>query len=458
MFTSNLGRVGAVALCLLAVKVAAGCSDTGTPQANGGGGTAGQSPGAAGSGANTAGASTTAGNSAAAGTPSGGTVGAGGAAAGAGGAAAGAGGAAAGAGGAGGAAAGSGGAGGVGGNATATFTPCNTAPADTVPALKRGPAITGFQGMQTAGLITAVPGEVGTLYVIGHRNGAVYTVQDGKVAATPLVNVDVANGGNNEQGLLSMAFHPSFATNHLFYLFYTAAGNGAMTIDEFERLTPTTSMKKRNIYSHERAGGGMFHNGGSLSFNPKDAMPYLYFSVGNNESNNAGDPNGFAGRVLRFDLESKASTTFAYGLRNPYRMTIDRLTGDMYIADVANGPGGTVIFNANGKTGTDYGYRNNNGDPDVNEGILRDNNGGAIIGGYVYRGNKIPGLCGRYFYGNYQGGTVKSLVVKDGKKVGDTASHGSLSVPGDITSFGEDGEGELYMASMNNTIYKIIAQ
>ena len=457
MFTSKLGRVGAVALCLLAVKVAAGCSDTGTPQANGVGGAAGQSPGTAGGGVSSAGVATSGGSNATAGVTSGGGATAGSAAGGAGGAAAGSGGAAGNA--AGGAAAGAGGAaGGAGGNPAMTFAPCNTAPSDTVPALKRGPAITGFQGMQTAGLITAVPGEVGTLYVIGHRNGAVYTVQDGKVAAMPLVNVDVANGGNNEQGLLSMAFHPSFATNHLFYLFYTAAGNGAMTIDEFERLTPTTSMKKRNIYSHERAGGGMFHNGGSLSFNPKDAMPYLYFSVGNNESNNAGDPNGFAGRVLRFDLESKASTTFAYGLRNPYRMTVDRLTGDMYIADVANGPGGTVIFNANGKTGTDYGYRNNNGDPDVNNGILRDNAGAAIIGGYVYRGNKIPGLCGRYFYGNYQGGTVKSIVVKDGKKAGDTASHAMLSVPGDITSFGEDGEGELYMASMNNTIYKIVAQ
>ena len=78
--------------------------------------------------------------------------------------------------------------------------------------------------MQTAGQIVGVPGEPGTLYVIGHRDGNVFTVQNGQVAATPLIKVDVANGGNNEQGLLSMALHPSFATNHLFYLFYTAAG------------------------------------------------------------------------------------------------------------------------------------------------------------------------------------------------------------------------------------------
>lgn len=328
-------------------------------------------------------------------------------------------------------------------------------PAATVPMLKRGPAITGFQGMQTAGLMVGVPGEAGILYVIGHRNGAVYTVKDAKIEATPLVSVNVANGGNNEQGLLSMALHPSFATNHLFYLFYTAANGGAMTVDEFERTTQTAATFKRNIYSQPRAGGGAFHNGGSLAFNPKDAQPFLYFSVGNNESNDAGNPTGVAGRVLKLDLTAKTASTFAYGLRNPYRMSIDRLTGDMYIADVANGPGGTIILNENGKTGTDFGYRNNNGAPDVNEGILRDSAGAAIIGGFVYRGNKIPGLCGRYFYGNHDGGAVKSIVVQGGKKVGDTVTHSTLSVPGNITSFGEDGEGELYMASMNNTIYKI---
>jgi hypothetical protein len=162
--------------------------------------------------------------------------------------------------------------------------------------------------------------------------------------------------------------------------------------------------------------------------------------------------------VLKIEPVSKTVSQFAYGLRNPYRMSVDRLTGDMYIADVANGPGGTIIFHAAGKAITDYGYRSNNGQPDVNNGVLRDNGGAAIIGGYVYRGNKIPGLCGRYFYGQYQGGTVKSFIVKNGQRMGDAVTHNMLSVPGDLTSFGEDGEGELYVASMNNSIYKIIAE
>jgi glucose/arabinose dehydrogenase len=331
-------------------------------------------------------------------------------------------------------------------------------PAASPPALKKGPAINGFGDMLTAGQMVGVPGEADLLYVIGHRDGNVFVVQAGQVLEEPLVHVNVANGGNSEQGLLSMALHPNFATNHLFYLFYTAAGGGAMTIDEFERLTPTTAMLKQNIYSKPRDGGGAFHNGGSISFNPKDATPSLYFSVGNNEGNNAGNPEGVAGRILKIDVTAKTYATFAYGFRNPYRMSIDRLTGDMYIGDAANGSGGTIILHTFGKPVTDYGYRNNNGSPDVNDGILRDGAGGAIIGGIVYRGNKIPGLCGRYFYGNYQGGNVKSIVVQNGAKVGDTVTHAGLQVPGDITSFGEDGEGELYMASMNNNIYKIIPE
>lgn len=351
-----------------------------------------------------------------------------------------------------------GGAGAGGSGSLSSFVPCSTAPAATPPALKRGPAINGFPGMQTAGQIVGVPGEPGLLYVIGHRDGNVFTVQNGEVVGTPLVKVAVADGGNNEQGLLSMALHPGFADNRLFYLFYNAESED-MTIDEFERTSPTAAVFKRNVYSEPRDGACCFHNGGSITFNPKDASNSLFFSVGNMQGNNAGDPEGTAGRVLRIDPATGMYSTYVYGLRNPYRMTIDRLTGDMFIADVANGPGGTIIFNANGVSGTDFGYRNNNGSPDVNDGILRDNAGAAIIGGYVYRGNKIPGLCGRYFYGNHDGGTVKSVVVAGGVKVGDTVSHGSLAVPGNITSFGEDGEGELYMASLNNNaIYKIEAE
>jgi hypothetical protein len=455
MSASKLGRAWVLPFGLVGVAVAVNCSDTGGPS----------SSNTAGSGQTTAGKPSTSGSSSVGGgaSGSGGTPSSGGATAGSSNAGspatAGTGGVSGGSGGSGGEAAGAGGGGGSGGSdPTAAFKPCSTEPAAQVPALKRGPAINGFDGMQTAGQIVGVPGVGNLLYVIGHRNGDVYTVKDGMVQDQPLVHVDVASAGNNEQGLLSMALHPNFANNHLFYLFYTAPNGGAMTIDEFDRTSETAATFKRNIYSRARTGGGQFHNGGSITFNPKDATPFIYFSVGNNSSDEAGDPNAFSGRVLKINAETKDVAQFAYGLRNPYRMSIDRLTGDMYIGDVANGPGGTVIFQEYGKQGvTDFGYRDNNGSPDVNDGLQREGGGAAMIGGFVYRGNKIPGLCGRYIYGLYDGGAVKSIVVKDGQKVGSSVTHDTLTVPGDLTSFGEDGEGELYMASFNNAIYKIVA-
>jgi hypothetical protein len=256
-----------------------------------------------------------------------------------------------------------------------------------------------------------------------------------------------------------MALHPSFANNQLFYLFYTASGGGAMTVDEFKRLTPTTSQKVRNIYSRARTGSGGFHNGGSIYFNPKDTRPILYHSVGNNSSDEAGNPTGFSGRILRHDLTNAtpATSTYAYGLRNPYRMSIDRLTGDMWIGEVANGQGGAVFFNASGDDGTDFGYRDNN-DMEIDPGISgRDSSSGALIGGVVYRGNKIPGLCGRYFFGMWRSGAVRSLIQQNGQRVGSVLSHSTLNVAS-LSSFGEDSEGEIIMSSQSGQVYRIEAQ
>jgi hypothetical protein len=314
-----------------------------------------------------------------------------------------------------------------------------------------------------AGQIVGVPGEPDVLYVIGHRNGNVYAVINGTVQQTPLIHVNIATAGNNEQGLLSMALHPNFAQNQLFYLYYTAQADGAMTIDEFKRTSKTAAMPTQNIYSKARAdgdctSGNCFHNGGSLMFNPKDASPFLYLSVGNNTvKGQSSSATGYAGRVLKFDLGTKMSTTYAYGLRNPYRASIDRLTGDLWIGDVADAAGGAVFFLANGSpAGKNFGYSANN---EIGGGIS-DFQGGdaAVIGGYVYRGNAIPGLCGRYIFGKHDPGLVKSMIQMNGARVGNVANHTTLTVPNKLSSFGEDGEGELYMASMgDNVIYKIIA-
>ena len=349
-----------------------------------------------------------------------------------------------------------GGVGGVSDNA-----PCNTPPDMTPPALKKGAMVTGFMGQ--AGQVIGAPDDKSYMYVIGHANGNVYVVKDLKVAGT-LLHVDVAGNGNGpEQGLLGIAMHPQFKTNHLMYILYTAAGGGQITVDEFERMTPTMAMFKQNIHKH--AGSNMYHNGGSIYFSPKDDKPLLYHSVGNAQSGaQSASATALNGKVLRYDVSTKMGVpamgatgfTFAYGLRNPYRMSVDRLTGDVWIGEVSDGPGGAVFFMSHDSMVQNFGY---GGGGEIKGGISGFQGGNAaLIGGVVYRGNAIKGLCGRYFFGMHSNGAVKSIVQMGGTRMGAVTDHGTLSVPGQLSSFGEDTEGEIWMSSRTgNAIYKIEA-
>jgi hypothetical protein len=332
---------------------------------------------------------------------------------------------------------------------------CTGEPAATPPALKKTPVVR-IPGDDQAGQVIGVPGEKG-IYILGHRTGKVFYAVDGKLDPTPMATVAIKNNkGQDEQGMLGIALHPKFAENHLFYLFYTAP-NGNIRIDELERTGVTSSKPTKTIWDRARIGGGAFHNGGQIFFNPKDGdKPLLYHAVGNTASVGAsGAPMGPVGRVLVHDVSAamSAGTTLSYGLRNPYRMTIDRGTGDMYIGEIDDAPGGAIYFSSMASPVKDYGYRGGG----VKAGITGKEGDKAVIGGVVYRGMKIPGICGRYFYASWPGGRIKSIYVKDGKLQGGAAAHTEASV-GSIASFGEDGEGEMYVATQGAEVYKIEAQ
>ena len=192
-------------------------------------------------------------------------------------------------------------------------------------------------------------------------------------------------------------------------------------------------------------------------FNPKDPSPFLYLLVGNNTlKGQLSSPTGVAGRILRFDLGTKMSTTYAYGLRNPYRASTDRLTGDMWIGDVADGAGGAVFYLANGSpAGKNFGYSSAGEiDGGISDFQVATRPSSAVSS---IRGNAIPGLCGRYIFGKHDPGLVKSLIQMNGTRVGNVTTTPRRQWNKRV-SFGEDGEGELYMASMgDNVIYKIIA-
>jgi hypothetical protein len=351
--------------------------------------------------------------------------------------------------------AGAAGAGGSGGT-PAGLSACMTDPAATPPALKKTPVVR-LPGDDQAGEVIAVPGEPG-FYVLGHRTGKVFYVVNNKLDPTPMATVAIkSNPGQDEQGLLSMAIHPNFAQNHLFYLLYTAP-NANIHIEELERTSVTSSKPTgKDIWDKPRTQSGEWHNGGQLAFNPKDGGKLLlYHSVGNTQTvAESGKPEGTVGRVLIHDLAGTPGngTTLGYGLRNPYRMHIDRGTGDMYIGETDDPAGGAVYYSPFANPTKDYGYRGNN----IKNGITGKEGDKAMIGGIVYRGNKIAGLCGRYFFSTWPGGAIRSLVVKDGKLSGTAMTHNGLGIGG-LDSFGEDGEGEMYISTQGGEVYRIEAQ
>jgi glucose/arabinose dehydrogenase len=220
----------------------------------------------------------------------------------------------------------------------------------------------------------------------------------------------------------------------------------------------------KNFYSHAHSND--FHNGGVIAFGP-DRL--LYLSMGDNHTDGAAakTTTGFYGRILRFDPANGTAKpapgftdfTWDYGLRNPYRISFDRKTGDLYIGDVGESTREEIDFEPAGQGGKNWGWTGGTSDgtgssPDTQPiAILNRTEGRAIIGGYVYRGNKIPGLCGRYFFGDNQTGNVYSLVVSNGTASAKTA-HPELKLAG-LSSFGEDADGELYMSSNNGQVYRI---
>jgi glucose/arabinose dehydrogenase len=208
----------------------------------------------------------------------------------------------------------------------------------------------------------------------------------------------------------------------------------------------------RNVY--QASSVNKFHNGGSLAFNPFDHQ--LYLSVGDDQSSGgwmeAQKPDGTWGRILQIDTTAKIGTTAHYGLRNPYRFSFDAQNGDLYIGDV--GESGTnsenVFYSKVGSPKTNFGWVGTNVRPPA---LDQTDAGTPIIGGIVYRGTKMPGLCGYYVYGRYNGGPIKTLKVVNGQATQVAASAIQTTT---LSSLGADAAGELYFSEYTDgAIYRI---
>ena len=327
------------------------------------------------------------------------------------------------------------------------------------------------------------PGDTSRLFVV-EQGGRIKIIKNGALLATPFLNIDPLTNGGGERGLLGMAFHPNYASNGKFYVSYTNTA-GASVIREYG-VSSDPDVADAATFSTifgPLAQPFSNHNGGCIQFGA-DGMLYAGFGDGgsaNDPGNRAQNKTNLLGKILRFDVDipfphipasnpfvgdaTTADEIWAIGVRNPWRFSFDRVTGDMWVGDVGQGAREEVNFELAGNGGLNYGWRCMEGFnctglsgctcngagitlpvDDYSHGL-----GCSITGGYRYRGSSMPNFAGRYFYGDYCSGRVWSFDF-NGSAISNKVEHtADLAIPGaeSITSFGEDANGEIYIVDAN---------
>ena len=306
--------------------------------------------------------------------------------------------------------------------------------------------------------------------------------QNGSVNSTPFLDIeDRVSTNANERGLLGLAFHPNYPENPFFFVNYTN-NSGATTISKFSVSANQDIANDSETILLEINQPYANHNGGCINFGPDGN---LYIGMGDGGS--GGDPQNYSqntesllGKMLRINVNSGAYSIpennpygdeiWSIGLRNPWKFSFDSLNGDLWIADVGQNEFEEINMVQNNPANINYGWRCYEGNEPYNlsgcpeEGLTfpvstysHYSSGDfkcSITGGYVYRGNQISGLNGVYFFADYCSGEI-GLLSKNENDEWDM----SLAFPninGSWVSFGEDINGELYIASINGGIYKII--
>lgn len=335
--------------------------------------------------------------------------------------------------------------------------------------------------------LTAPRGDANRLFVL--EQGGTIRVLDratGSVLSTFLTVTGITSGG--ERGLLGLAFDPNYNTNGRFYLYFTDT-NGAITIARLlvsstdPNLAAPASQVTLVSIPHPTFDN---HNGGMLEFGPDGC---LYAAVG--DGGGSGDPNNNAqtlgsrlGKLLRIDSNTGTACTsgtvnpfilsggnqliWSYGLRNPWRFSFDG--NDLYIGDVGQDAREEINVSAgpNAGRGLNYGWRLMEGSvcfnpaTNCNNGNLtlpiveytHDNRACSVTGGYVYRGQAAPAIQGTYFYADFCAGFVRSFRFNNGSALEQT-EWPLLAAPS-ITSFGQDGSGELYILTKGGTVSRIV--
>jgi glucose/arabinose dehydrogenase len=330
--------------------------------------------------------------------------------------------------------------------------------------------------------VTAPPRDKRRLFIV-EQTGRIQVMVGGKRRSQPFLNLsgDISSGG--ERGLLSMAFAPDYARTGRFYVDFTDR-NGNTRVQEFRRSNGNPNVanraSRRQILFIQQPYPN--HNGGLVLFGPDG---YLYVGMGDGGS--AGDPQNRAqnldsllGKLLRIDPRrgkplAPSSNPFvgragrdeiwAYGLRNPWRFSFDRKTGDLYIGDVGQDAREEIDYAARGTgAGRDYGwscfegtrrYNSSRNCPNPTPPVLDYGRSGgecSVIGGVVVRYAPLAALAGRYVYGDLCTGKLRSLKIQGGKATGDRAVGLTVS---SLSSFGEDARGRVYATSLDGPVYRL---
>jgi glucose/arabinose dehydrogenase len=351
--------------------------------------------------------------------------------------------------------------------------------------IKAEPVVTGLSSPVD---ITHAGDGSGRLFIT-LQGGRVVIFDGVQILSPPFLDINSLVSSGGERGLLGAAFHPNYVGNGFFYVSYTDTAGDSVIARYSVSLDPNRADPTSGVILLTIPQPFSNHNGGQLHFGPDG---YLYIGIGDGGSggdpqNNGQDLGTLLGKILRIDVDSGFPFTvppdnpfvgvvgareeiWSFGLRNPWRFSFDRLTGDMFIGDVGQNSWEEVDFQpANSTGGENYGWRLMEGNNCFNPAINCNNGtltlpilvydhsvGCSVTGGYLYRGSKNPNLNGLYLYGDFCSGLIWGA-QEDG--LGGWNTTVLLDTNFSISTFGEDESGEIYFAHLSatdGTIYQVV--
>jgi glucose/arabinose dehydrogenase len=368
-------------------------------------------------------------------------------------------------------------------------SPADSSRAPTADDARRGVRLVRVGSFDSPLYVTAPPGDTRRTFVV-EQGGKIWVLQGGKRLARPFLDISELVTSGGEEGLLSLAFAPDYARSGRFYVYFTDR-NGDNRVQEIRRsqgdpnrADPGTRRQVLLLRHPQNSN----HNGGLVLFGPDDL---LYIGTGDgggggDAPNNAQRLSVLLGKVLRIDPRASGDRAYSvprsnpfvgrsgrdeiysYGLRNPWRFSFDKRTGNIFIGDVGEGSREEIDFARRGAArGRNFGWscfegkrrydtsRSCSGAVAPLLDIGRSHGECSVTGGVVVRDPALPALAGRYVYGDYCRGLLFSLRVSGGRAV----DVGSLDKRvSELSSFGEDARGRVYVTSLGGSVYRLAAR